>query len=263
MRKRIFEIIEVAQPHDKLSQIYDRLILILVILSIIPLDNGVSGPFSELIDNLTACMLILDYFLRWITVDYKHPNQGKLAFVFYPITLYAVVDLLSILPTILPLAFALHLPLRWRRLLRLSRLFLALKLVRYSKNLDLFISILKKNQRSLLSVCYLALEYIFLSALIIFCVEPESFETFFDAVYWAVVTLTTVGYGDIYPVTTVGRVISMISSFVGIAIIALPTGIITVGYREELEQRGKRKKRNQDIGDTLQDEIENSTKPED
>lgn len=239
MRKRIFEIIEVAQPHDRLSLIYDRLILILVILSIIPLDNGVSGSFSAFIDHLTACVLILDYFLRWITVDYKHPTWGKFVFAFYPFTLYAVVDLLSILPTILPLAFALDLPLRWRRILRLSRLFLALKLVRYSKNLELFISILKKHQKSLLSLFYLAVEYILLSALIIFSVEPETFESFFDAVYWAVVTLTTVGYGDIYPVSTIGRVISMISSFVGIAIIALPTGIITVGYREELQERSK------------------------
>lgn len=68
-----------------------------------------------------------------------------------------------------------------------------------------------------------------------FQVEPDSFATFFDAIYWAVVTLTTVGYGDIYPVSDVGRIVSMVSSFMGIAIVALPTGIITAGYMDGLK----------------------------
>ena len=75
-----------------------------------------------------------------------------------------------------------------------------------------------------------------LSALIMFQVEPDSFESFFDAIYWAVVTLTTVGYGDIYPVSDVGRIVSMLSSFMGIAIVALPTGVITAGYMSELNK---------------------------
>jgi voltage-gated potassium channel len=83
----------------------------------------------------------------------------------------------------------------------------------------------------------LAGAYILISALVIFNVEPESFETFFDAIYWATVSLTTVGYGDIYPVTTVGRVVTMLSSILGIAIIALPAGIITAGYMKEIENK--------------------------
>jgi voltage-gated potassium channel len=72
-----------------------------------------------------------------------------------------------------------------------------------------------------------------------FSVEPDSFRNFFDAIYWAVVTLTTVGYGDIYPTSDTGRIVSMLSSFVGIAIVALPTGIITAGYMKELEWQGR------------------------
>ena len=71
----------------------------------------------------------------------------------------------------------------------------------------------------------------------VFNVEPESFDNFFEAIYWATVSLTTVGYGDIYPVTSVGRVITMISSVFGIAVVALPAGIITAGYMKELEDR--------------------------
>lgn len=86
-----------------------------------------------------------------------------------------------------------------------------------------------------MAVCTLALGYIIVSALIVFNVEGDSFETFFDAIYWATVSLTTVGYGDIYPVTTAGRIITMISSIFGIAIVALPAGIITAGYMEALQ----------------------------
>ena len=72
------------------------------------------------------------------------------------------------------------------------------------------------------------------SALVIFNVEPDSFDTFFDAIYWATVSLTTMGYGDIYPITTAGRIITMVSSIFGIAIVALPAGIITAGYMNEI-----------------------------
>ena len=85
-------------------------------------------------------------------------------------------------------------------------------------------------------VCVLAVGYIFISALVIFNVEPETFNNFFDAIYWATVSLTTVGYGDIYAVSMAGKFITMISSVFGIAIVALPAGIITAGYMEELNK---------------------------
>ncbi len=98
----------------------------------------------------------------------------------------------------------------------------------------IIIRVMKKSKEALLAVCTLAIGYILVSALIIFNVEGDSFSTFFDAIYWATVSLTTVGYGDIYPVTTAGRIITMISSVFGIAIVALPAGIITAGYMDEL-----------------------------
>ena len=82
----------------------------------------------------------------------------------------------------------------------------------------------------------MAVAYILVSALVIYNVEPESFETFFDAIYWATISLTTVGYDDIYPVTTIGRIVTMISSAFGIAIIALPSGVITAGYLAEINK---------------------------
>jgi voltage-gated potassium channel len=85
----------------------------------------------------------------------------------------------------------------------------------------------------------LAIAYIIISALIIFNIEPDSFGTFFDAVYWATVSLTTMGYGDIYPVTSIGRIVTMVSAIFGIAIVALPAGIITAGYMHEITSDDK------------------------
>ena len=94
----------------------------------------------------------------------------------------------------------------------------------------------EKQKNVLITVAALAAAYILISALVIFNVEPESFGSFFDAIYWATVSLTTVGYGDIYPVTTIGRIVTMLSSIFGIAVIALPSGVITAGYLSEIEK---------------------------
>ncbi|MGN1275915.1 MAG: potassium channel family protein [Floccifex sp.] len=85
----------------------------------------------------------------------------------------------------------------------------------------------------------LAIGYIFVSALIVFIIEPDTFLTFFDAIYWATVSLTTVGYGDIYAVSFAGKIITMLSALMGIAIVALPAGIITAGYMDEIRKSEK------------------------
>ena len=88
-------------------------------------------------------------------------------------------------------------------------------------------------------MCGFAIAYVIISALVIFNVEPETFPTMFDAIYWATVSLTTVGYGDVYATTDVGKVITMISAILGVAIVALPAGIIIAGYQDELKNRGQ------------------------
>ena len=150
----------------------------------------------------------------------------------------ALVDLIAILPsfTVLNQGFKV---LKLIRLIRALRVFRAFKAFRYSKSIEIIANVLKESRDSLVAVGTLALAYIFISALIIFNVEPDSFNNFFDAIYWATVSLTTVGYGDIYPVTTIGKMVSMASSFFGIAVVALPSGIITVGYLDELNKNKK------------------------
>lgn len=118
------------------------------------------------------------------------------------------------------------------RLIRTFRVLRIFKSFRYSKNIQIILQVGKNSKKALIAVLYLAIGYIFVCALIIFNVEPDSFNTFFDAI---TISLTTVGYGDIYPITTLGRIITMVSSFMGIAIVALPAGIITAGYMKEIE----------------------------
>lgn len=235
MRKRIFEIIETAKDDDKISSIYDAVMLLAIIISIIPLGFKQSFPVFYYTDIITTTLFIIDYVLRLITADYKLQERSAISFVKYPFTPWAIIDLVSILPslTVLNPGFKLFRLLRIIRTLRVLRVF---KAFRYSKSIKIIARVIKNSREPLMAVCTLAICYILISALVIFNVEADSFDTLFDAIYWATVSLTTVGYGDIYPVTTAGRVITMISSIFGIAVVALPAGVITAGYLEALTE---------------------------
>ena len=200
------------------------------------------------IEQVTVALFIIDYILRWITADYRLGKKG-LSFVLYPFTGWAIIDLLSILPglSILAPGFKIFRVTRLLRLLRILRLF---KFIRYTDKIQILGKVVRKERNVLLTVLVIAIFYVFLTALIMFNAEPHTnpvtgattFGDFFDALYWATVTLTTVGYGDMIPVTDIGRFVSMLSSLFGVAIIALPSGVITASYLEELrhEKRGKK-----------------------
>lgn len=235
MRKRIFEIIEKSQGDDRLSHIYDVFMIVVIVASLIPLGFKTEYRGFYLLDKAAMVIFIIDYLLRWMTADYKFEQKSLLAFIRYPFSLMAIVDLVSILPSlsVISRSFKVLRVLRMIRALRVLRIF---KGLRYSKNLIIIGNVIRSSKNSLVAVVTMAVAYILISALVIFNVEPDSFHTFFDAVYWATVSLTTVGYGDIYPVTVMGRIITMLSSILGIAIVALPAGIITAGYMREIQK---------------------------
>ena len=235
MRKRIFEIIEKSQGDDRLSHIYDVFMIVVIVASLIPLGFKTESRGFYILDKAAMVIFIIDYLLRWITADYKFEKRSVSSFVRYPFSLMAIVDLVSILPSlsIISRSFKVLRVLRMIRALRVLRVF---KGLRYSNNFIIIANVIRSSKNSLVAVVTMAVAYILISALVIFNVEPDSFNTFFDAVYWATVSLTTVGYGDIYPVTVMGRVITMLSSVLGIAIVALPAGIITAGYMSEIQK---------------------------
>lgn len=235
MRKRIYEIIEKGDARDKVSNIYDIFMLMVISVSLIPLFFKNDNSIFFVIDKVSVVIFIIDYLLRWITADYKYGQKGFLAFLKYPFSFMAIIDLLSILPSLSIINRGFK-ALRVLRMIRAFRVVRVFKIARYSKSFKIIGNVLKKSKGPLIAVCVLAFGYIIISALIIYNVEPDTFDTYFDALYWATVSLTTVGYGDIYPTSAMGRVITMISSIFGIAIVALPAGIITAGYMTEIEE---------------------------
>lgn len=240
MRKRIFDIVEKSGRSDSVSTAYDILMFICIILSIIPLMYTKYNVFFKTIETVTVIIFIIDYLMRWCTADYK--LHGKwYDFLIYPFTPMAIIDMLSILP-VLNLINSGFKVMRMTRLFKILRLF---KFIRYTDGLVTLRNVIRKEWKILSSVLILALFYVFLTALIMFNVEPhinpetgeETFATFFDALYWSAITLTTVGYGDLCPVTDLGRCVSIVSSILGIAIIALPSGVITASYLDELRHK--------------------------
>lgn len=235
-RKRVFEIIEISTGNDKISMFYDILMLCAIVISIIPLAFKETNTFFSFVDIVTVVLFIIDYILRLVTADYKLGKNSISSFIKYPFTPMAIIDLISILPAFSILSSGFKL-LRLFRIFRTFRVFRVFKAFRYSKSLSIILNVINNSKDALLAVCTLAIGYILVSALIVFNIEGDSFNTFFDAIYWATVSLTTVGYGDIYPVTIAGRIVTMISSIMGIAIVALPAGIITAGYMEALNAK--------------------------
>lgn len=233
MRRKIFEIIEVADGDNRASAVYDYTMMVIIFISLLPLTVKNVNPMLHTIEIISTCIFVVDYILRLCTADYKL-EKGTVSFFLYPFTHMAIIDLLCILPTFTALSSTFRV-LKILRLFRTFRVFRAFKLVRYSRSIRIISAVIVKQKAPLMAVCTLAIAYTLICALIIFNVEPQTFDTFFDAIYWATVSLTTMGYGDIYPVTNTGRAVTMLSSVVGIAIIALPSGIITAGYMDELQ----------------------------
>lgn len=235
LRKRIFQVVEVAENNDTLSSIYDVFMMITIVISLVPLMTKSQNAFLGVIDMVTVFIFIVDYLMRLLTADYKL-NRRSASFLLYPFTPMAILDLLTILASLSVLNSGFKV-LKLFRLLRTFRVLRVFKAFRYSKNVAIILDVFKKQKEALTVVGVLAVGYIFVTALIIFNVEPDTFPTFFDAIYWATISLTTVGYGDIYAVSNVGKVLTMVSSLLGIAIVALPAGIVTAGYMEAVSKQ--------------------------
>jgi voltage-gated potassium channel len=231
IREKIYNVVHIYEGTN-LSVIYKYFMIILIAMSIVPLTSKTDNDIFLVTDKICLVFFAADYILRWITADYKFKNHKAISFIKYPFRIISIIDFLSLFA----LTTSFLGPLENIRLAKMLAVFRVIRLFRYSKNVKTILDILKKSQKPLVAVGSLAVGYIFISAIIIFNVEPETFNSFFDALYWSTISLTTVGYGDIYPVTMTGRTIAMASSFLGIAIVALPAGIVTAEYINEIKK---------------------------
>ena len=232
-KRRLFDIIEVQKEKDAASHAYDLMIIVTIIVGMIPLMFKEENIFTTLIDLFAVAIFLYDYLIRVYTADYKMGFMSYKAYMAYLVTPLAIIDLLSVLPI---LTFFITVP-AISNVLHILRVCRIMKLVRYSKTMVSITNMIRRVKKQLSAVLLLTLVYILASAMIIFQVEPDTFDNFFEAVYWATISITTIGYGDISPVSTVGKLITIISALVGVAVIALPTGIITAAYVDEIKKK--------------------------
>lgn len=236
MRKNLYSILDVKDDESYLSKVYNIGNILLILMSILPLLTHQQTKMLWTIEVIAIVFFVIDYLLRFITADIKFEHKKPIfAFLTYPFTPYAIIDMLAILPFLTVLNPSLRL-FRLFRLSRSFRIFRTFRMFRYSKSFTLLKRTVVKQKDSLILVGGLTLAYIFIAALLVFNIEPETFPTFLEALYWSTASVTTVAYGDTYPISLTGQLFSMLSYIVGVIIIALPTSVITAGYIEEIER---------------------------
>ena len=246
MRKRIYQILELARSDDRLSHRVDVFIITLIALNILAivlesvkeLNAAYSNGFYWF-EVFSVCVFTVEYLLRgWSCVEdssgkYSRPVTGRLRFSLTPM---ALVDLLAILPFYLGMFFSLD--LRFLRVLRLLRIF---KLTRYSSAMSLLLKVLRDEAEAFgAAFSILIIIMIFASSGIYLFehkAQPLAFSNIPEAVWWSVATLTTVGYGDVVPVTAGGQIFGVIIMIIGIGMVALPAGILASAFTEQIRLR--------------------------
>lgn len=227
-KKKIYRIIN-SDDSSSIGKLYNIFMLTCIVLSLIPLAFKESNDLLWLIDKITVSVFIIDYALRWFTANIKLKNNSIISYLKYPFTPMAIVDLLTILPSLTLLNNGLK-SLRMLRLGRVLRVFKMFRFLRYTKSIRVISKVIYRSREKLIIIVLFAIAYILGTALLVFNVEPATFNNFFEAVYWSTISLATIGYGDIYPVSDIGRFVAMVSAFVGVSIIALPASVLAAEF---------------------------------
>jgi voltage-gated potassium channel len=245
-RRRVYEIVEVAKTGDTLSTAFDASILTLIGLNVIALIlqsvesiYALSPKLFRGFECVSVVIFSVEYALRvWSCVEmpaYRKAVSGRLRFAVTPL---AIIDLLAILPFYLPFT---GLDLRFLRVLRMMRIFRVAKLGRYSRSLQTLGRVLTAKKEQLVCAVFILLLLLVVAASMLYYaehhVQPEHFSSIPASMWWAVATLTTVGYGDIFPVTQLGKLMASIIAVLGIGMFALPTGILGAGFVEEIKRQ--------------------------
>lgn len=248
MKKKVYKLLH--------SAFFIKLIYSLIVLNVISLIlesykeiNAVYEDFFSLFEIISVTIFTIEYFARLWTSDLSKNYEGtpfkkRIRFLFSTLGL---VDLIAIVPFYLPFLFVFD--LRVVRILRLFRLLRVFKLGRYSKSLKTITSILKETKSELTITLFVTFILLVLSSTLMYYIEndaqPEKFASIGHSFWWAIATLTTVGYGDVYPITAMGKFLSAIIALIGIGFIALPTGIISSAFIDKI-QKQKNKKSNKE-----------------
>ncbi len=243
-KKRVFNIIEIGNKGDRISRTFDVVIVLAIVLNLFAI---LAGTFDEMqpyhglldvIELVTIIIFTIEYILRVWTSEYLYPDKGYSKFksaIFFIFSFYGIIDLLSFLPYYLPLLFPTGVVV-----FRLLRVFRILRLFRINAQYDAFnviTNVLNDKKTQLVSSTCLVLILMVASSLGMYSLEheaqPDVFRNAFSGMWWSVSALLTVGYGDIYPITVAGKILGIISAFLGVGLVAIPTGIISAGFVEQ------------------------------
>lgn len=250
-RKKVFDLIELAEESNTFSWYVDLFIVALILLSAlaIMLESvpGIKESYAQLFYNFEIFSVIvfsLEYIFRIYSIveakKYRHPVWGRLKYASSP---YALIDLLAVLPFYLSFIVA---DLRFIRVLRLLKLMRLLKIFRFLNATTIIDDVLREKRDELLITYILITKILFITSTIMYyCehdVQPEKFSSIPQTMWWGVMTLTTVGYGDVYPITNIGKVVGAVITLLSISLFALPTGILASGFSSQLKNRNERNK---------------------
>jgi voltage-gated potassium channel len=248
IRRRVWEIVEVAKPGDMASRAFDVSILSLIFLNVLAAILGTVPDIErrashalQWFEIVSVTIFTVEYLGRiWACTSderYSHPIRGRLRLA---VTGLLLIDLFAILPFYLPF---LGLDLRSLRVLRLLRILRIAKVGRYYKALHLIRRVVvSKREELILTTAIMALLLVISSSLLYYCensFQPEVFSSIPATMWWAIATLTTVGYGDMYPITVLGKLFASLIAVLGIGMFALPTGILGAGFVEEIQRSKK------------------------
>jgi voltage-gated potassium channel len=248
LKARIYGILE---PGDDDSKYFDPFIMGLIVLNVtavvLETVESIHKPYASLFsafEIFSVAVFSFEYLLRvWsctVNPRFKDPVHGRLRFMVTPM---AIVDLFVVLPFYLPFVIA---DLRFMRAVRLFRLFRVLKLARYSESLQTFVDVLRLKKEELILMFFAIMILLVVSSSLVYEAEheaqPEAFASIPAAMWWGIVTLATVGYGDVYPETAWGKLIGSVVVILGIGLFALPTGVLASGFTEVLSRRKEAQK---------------------
>jgi len=247
IKKYLYELLESRNEEDPFNRWFNFTFLFLIFFNTLTIALDTIKTLDEssryvlfVSDLIVTYIFLVEYIARlWTSTcnpNYRHPLWGRLR---YALTPFMLIDFFAIIPSLLPLFI--QFDLKFMRIIRFLRIFRLLKLTRYSGSVELMLRVVKGKKEELFITVFLSLLLLIISSFFMYLLEhdaqPEAFPNVLATMWWGVVTLTTVGYGDTYPITGLGRLLGAIIAFLGIGLFALPAGIIGSGFVEEVNKK--------------------------
>lgn len=242
MKEKIFNIIQIGDKSNRVSRLFDIFITITIITNILITfmqtfrELSFLSGFFWVAEYITVVIFCIEYVLRIWTAEYLYPDRSRAgARLRFLVSFDGVVDLLTIIPAFFLSGFVIF------RMLRVARIFHLFRLNAKYDSFNVITTVLYEKRNQIISSVFIVVILMLASSLCMYGVEheaqPEVFRNAFSGIWWSMSTLLTVGYGDIYPITTLGRIMAIGIAYLGVGVVAIPTGIISAGFVEQYQRK--------------------------